>query len=199
MPLLEGTTFVHALTDWALGAALPQVALWRAAGLAPEVSINVSMRDLGDDDFAMRLAEVLKRHSVRPDWIDIEVTESAIMKDPKRVARQLAEIQRLGVAIAIDDYGTGQSGLSYLKDIPASHVKIGAALVFRLISNKDDQIIVRSTIELVHALGRQVVAEGIEDEATLDWLRVHGCDIGQGHAISLPLEAGDFEHWLRTR
>lgn len=197
VPLVEGTTLVHALTDWALATALPQVARWRAAGFAPQISINVSMRDLGDDGFAARLAELLERHGVRPDWIDIEVTESAVMKDPRRVGRQLAEIQRLGVAIEIDDYGTGQSGLSYLKHIPATYVKIDAAHVSRLTSDQDDQIMVRSTIDLVHALGRRVVAEGIEDEAALDWLRAQGCDIGQGYAISRPLEVDGFEHWLR--
>ncbi len=153
VPLMEHTTLVHALTDWALGAALRQTALWRAAGLDPQISINVSMRDLWDDHFAARLAGLLDRHAVRPEWIDIEVTESALMKDPVRVGRQLDQIRRLGVAIEIDDYGTGRSGLSYLKYIPASYVKIPQVFVFQLASDRKDRVIVRSTINLAHDLG----------------------------------------------
>ncbi|WP_213773982.1 GGDEF domain-containing phosphodiesterase [Bradyrhizobium sp. dw_78] len=198
VPLLERTTLVHAITNWTLGAALRQVALWRDAGLDPQISINASMRDLGDDHFAARLAGLFERHAVRPDWIDIEVTESALMKDPVRVRRQLDEIRRLGVAIEIDDYGTGQSGLSYLKYIPASYVKIPQVFVFQLASDRNDQIMVRSTIDLAHDMGLRVVAEGIRDEAALGWLREHGCDIGQGNVFSPPLEAVQFERWLRN-
>lgn len=197
VPLIERTTLVHAMTDWTLGAAFHQIALWRAAGLDPQVSINVSMRDLWDDHFAARLSGLLERHAVQPDWIDIEVTESAIMKDPLNVGRLLGEIRRLGMAIEIDDYGTGQAGLSYLKYIPASYVKIPQVFVFRLASNREDQIIVRSTIELAHDLGLRVVAEGIRDKAALSWLHEHGCDIGQGNMLSPPLEAAHFEQWLR--
>jgi EAL domain-containing protein (putative c-di-GMP-specific phosphodiesterase class I)/GGDEF domain-containing protein len=197
--LMERTTLVHALTDWALGTALPQVARWRAAGLDLQVSINVSMVDLGDENFVVRLAELLDRHAVRPDWIDIEVTESALMKDPVQVGRQLDAIRRLGVAIAIDDFGTGQSALSYLKYIPATYVKIDQLFISQLASDRDDQIMVRSTINLVHELGRLVVAEGITDKTACEWLRQHGCDIGQGDVISPPLDAPSFEHWLRRR
>lgn len=197
VPLIERTTLVHAMTDWTLGTALHQIALWRAAGLDPQISINVSMRDLWDDHFVARLAGLLERHAVRPDWIDIEVTEGVVMKDPLNVGRRLGEIRRLGIAIEIDDYGTGQAGLSYLKYIPASYVKIPQVFVFRLASDREDQIIVRSTIDLVHDLGLRVVAEGIRDKAALTWLREHGCDIGQGNVLSPPLEAPHFERWLR--
>jgi EAL domain-containing protein (putative c-di-GMP-specific phosphodiesterase class I)/GGDEF domain-containing protein len=199
VPLMERTTLVNAMTDWTLAAALPQVALWRAGGLDPQISINVSMQDLGDDHFAARLAGLLERHAVQPEWIDIEVTESALLKDPARVGRQLDAIRRLGVAIEIDDYGTGQSGLSYLKHIPARYLKIDQSFVAALAGDTTDQIIVRSTIDLAHGLGLRVVAEGIRDEATLDWLRAHGCDIGQSNLFSPPLEARDFEQLLRTQ
>jgi EAL domain-containing protein (putative c-di-GMP-specific phosphodiesterase class I)/GGDEF domain-containing protein len=195
--LIERTTLVHALTDWALGTALPQVARWRMAGLDLQISINVSMLDLGDEHFVARLAELLDRHAVQPNWIDIEVTESALMKDPVRVGRQLDAIRRLGVAIDIDDFGTGQSALSYLKYIPATYVKIDQLFIRRLVSDRDDQIMVRSTIDLVHELGRLVVAEGVTDTAAYDWLRQNGCDIGQGDAISPPLDVPSFERWLQ--
>jgi EAL domain-containing protein (putative c-di-GMP-specific phosphodiesterase class I)/GGDEF domain-containing protein len=197
--LVERTTLVHALTDWALGAALSQVARWRQAGLDVRVSINVSILDLVDEHFRARLESLLDHHEVRPDWIGIEVTESVLMKDPVRVGRLLDEVRRLGVAIEIDDFGTGQSTLSYLKYIPATHVKIDQLFISRLASDRNDQIMVRSTINLVHELGHLVVAEGTNDTMTIDWLRQHGCDVGQGDAISPPLDAPSFERWLRTR
>lgn len=197
--LVERTTLVHALTDWALGAALPQVARWRKAGLDVQVSVNVSILDLADERFAARLEALLDHHEVRAGWIDIEVTESALMKDPIQVGRLLDEVRRLGVAIEIDDFGTGQSTLSYLKYIPATYVKIDQLFISRLASDRKDQIMVRSTINLVHELGHLVVAEGTNDTMTIDWLRRHGCDIGQGDAISPPLDAPSFERWLRTR
>jgi EAL domain-containing protein (putative c-di-GMP-specific phosphodiesterase class I)/GGDEF domain-containing protein len=198
VPLVEGTALVHAMTDWVLAAALRQVAGWRAAGLELAVAVNVSMSDLADERFSTRLAALLDRHEVRPDWIDVEVTESAVAKDMVRVGRQLDAIRRLGMAIVIDDFGVGQAALSYLKYIPATQVKIDQLFVSRLASDRNDQIMVRSTIALVHALGCRVVAEGIEDAATLRWLREHDCDIGQGNAISPPLDARHFEQWLRS-
>ncbi len=197
VPLIEHTTLVHAMTEWTLGTALPQVARWRREGLDVQISINISMRDLGDENFARRLGDLLERHAVLSDWVNIEVTESAMMKEPVLMKRQLDEIRQLGVAIEIDDYGTGYSGLSYLKYIPASFVKIDQAFVSRLTVDRNDQIMVRSTISMVHDLGRKVVAEGIRDRAALDWLRGQNCDVGQGHIISPPLETSRFEQWAR--
>lgn len=122
--LVEQTTLVHALTEGVLGTALAQVASWWAAGLELRISINVSTLDLVDEHFVVRLAELLDRHAVRPEWINIEVTESALIKDPVQVGQQLEAVHRLGVAIEIDDFGTGRSTLSYLKYIPATYVKI---------------------------------------------------------------------------
>lgn len=199
VPLVERTSLLNAMTDWTFTAALPQIALWRAEGFAPQISINVSMQDLSDERFAARLTEMLERHAVRPDWIHIEVTESALMKDPVRTNRQLDEIRRLGVAIEIDDYGNGEASLSYLKSIPAHYLKIDQSFVSHLATDRTDQIIVRLTIDLAHNLGLKVVAEGIRDEAALDWLREHGCDIGQGNLLSPPLETPDFGRLLRTQ
>lgn len=197
IPLVEQTTLVHALTDWELGTALPEVAHLRAVGIEVQVSVNVSVLDLEDEHFVRRVTRLLDRHGVRPEWIGIEVTESALMKDPVRIGRQLSEVRNLGVAIEIDDFGVGYSTLSLLKYIPATYVKIDQFFVSRLTSNRDDQAIVLSTVNLAHELGRVVVAEGIEDAAEYDWLREHGCDIGQGNIISPPLDALRFESWFR--
>ncbi len=198
IPLIERTTLVHALTDWELGTALPEVAHLRAVGIDVQVSINVSVLDLEDEHFVRRVTRLLDRHGVRPEWMGIEVTESALMRDPVRIGRRLSEVRDLGVAIEIDDFGVGYSTLSLLKYIPATYVKIDQFFVSRLTSNPDDQAIVRSTVNLAHELGRVVVAEGIEDAAEYNWLREHGCDIGQGNVISPPLDALRFENWFRA-
>jgi EAL domain-containing protein (putative c-di-GMP-specific phosphodiesterase class I)/GGDEF domain-containing protein len=199
IPLIEQTALVHALTDWELGTALPEVARLRAAGLDVPISVNVSVLGLEDEQFVARLTTLLDHHGIRPEWIDIEVTESALMKDPVRISRRLNDVRSMGVTIGIDDFGVGYSTLSYLKYIPATHVKIDQLFVTRLIGNKDDQAIVLSTVNLAHELGLLVIAEGIEDGEVYSWLREHGCDIGQGNAISPPLEMARFERWVRAQ
>jgi EAL domain-containing protein (putative c-di-GMP-specific phosphodiesterase class I)/GGDEF domain-containing protein len=199
IPLVERTALVHALTDWELGAALPEIARLRAAGLVVQVSINVSVLDLEDEHFVARMTTLLERHRIPPEWIEIEVTESALMTDPVRIGRQLNAVRGVGVAIEIDDFGVGYSTLSLLKYIPATYVKIDQLFVTRLTSSRDDQAIVLSTINLAHELGRLVVAEGIEDADVYSWLREHGCDIGQGNMISPPLDVSRFEQWLQAR
>ncbi|MBY6264189.1 GGDEF and EAL domain-containing protein [Azospirillum sp. 412522] len=198
VPLAERTALVRPLTEWVIGAVLRQVAQWHQRGIALPVSINISMLDLGTGDFADRVESLLDRHGVRADWIDFEVTESALMTDRAEVDRQLHRLRRLGIAVEIDDFGTGQSALSYLKDIPATAVKIDQRFIRSIAAERSDQIMVRSTIELAHDLGYLVIAEGVETQEAYDWLRLHGCDIGQGYLISRPLAPAAFEDWLAT-
>ncbi|MBK1836895.1 EAL domain-containing protein [Azospirillum sp. YIM B02556] len=196
VPLAERTALVRPLTEWVIGAVLRQVAQWHRQGIALPVSINISMLDLGTGDFADRVESMLDRHGVRADWIDFEVTESALMTDRAEVDRQLHRLRRLGIAVEIDDFGTGQSALSYLKDIPATAVKIDQRFIRSIATERSDQIMVRSTIDLAHDLGYLVIAEGVETQEAYDWLRLHGCDIGQGYLMSRPLPPAAFEAWL---
>ncbi len=196
IPLAEQTTLVRAVTDRVLRSALSQTARWRQTGRNLRTSINISMLDLDDYQFANRLAGLLDQYNIKPDWIDVEVTESALMRDREQVVRQLSDIRQFGVEIGIDDFGTGQSALSYLKDIPASYLKIDQVFIRNLDCNENDQKMVRSTIALAHDLGLGVVAEGVETIEIYDRLRDQGCDVGQGHFISRPLSAAAFEVWL---
>ncbi|CAO3401925.1 sensor domain-containing phosphodiesterase [Azospirillum sp. 11R-A] len=196
VPLAERTALVRPLTEWVIGAVLTQVAHWHRRGIALPVSINISMLDLGSGDFADRVEALLDRHDVQADWIDFEVTESALMTDRAEVDRQLLRLRRLGIAVEIDDFGTGQSALSYLKDIPATAVKIDQRFIRSIADERSDQIMVRSTIDLAHDLGYLVIAEGVETDEAYDWLRLHGCDFGQGYLISRPLAPAAFEDWL---
>ncbi|WP_282183175.1 putative bifunctional diguanylate cyclase/phosphodiesterase [Azospirillum agricola] len=196
VPLAERTALVRPLTEWVMTAVLSQVARWHGRGLRLPISINISMLDLASATFASRVAAMLDRHGVQAGWIDFEVTESALMMDRAEAGRQFDQLRHLGVEVEIDDFGTGQSALSYLKDIPATVVKIDQRFIRSLASERSDQIMVRSTIDLAHDLGYQVVAEGIETVAVYDWLRDHGCDIGQGYLMARPLTAPAFEGWL---
>lgn len=196
VPLAERTALVRPLTEWVIGAVLKQVSHWHRHGIALPVSINISMLDLGSGDFADRVEALLERHGVRADWIDFEVTESALMTDRAEVDRQLLQLRGLGIAVEIDDFGTGQSALSYLKDIPATAVKIDQRFIRSIAAERSDQIMVRSTIDLAHDLGYLVIAEGVETAEAYDWLRLHGCDFGQGYLISRPLAPRAFEDWL---
>ncbi|MBP2300660.1 EAL domain-containing protein (putative c-di-GMP-specific phosphodiesterase class I)/GAF domain-containing protein [Azospirillum picis] len=196
VPLAERTALVRSLTEWVIDTVLVQVAQWRHRGIDLPVSINISMLDLAASDFAERVEAMLRRHGVQADWIDFEVTESALMTDRAEVDRQLGKLGSLGIEVEIDDFGTGQSALSYLKDIPATAVKIDQRFIRSLASERSDQIMVRSTIEMAHELGYQVVAEGVETREVFDWLRQHGCDFGQGYLFSRPLAPQAFEGWV---
>ena len=196
IPLAERTALMRPLTQWVIAAAFWQITAWRREGLALRVSINISMIDLEHEDFPQTVSVLLKDYGVRPEWINIEVTESALMGDRAGSCRQLQAIRELGIEIEIDDFGTGQSALSYLKYIPASIVKIDQLFIRSLATDVNDQCMVRSTINLAHELGYRVVAEGIETMDVFDWLSNHGCDIGQGYAISRPLEPEALRAWF---
>jgi EAL domain-containing protein (putative c-di-GMP-specific phosphodiesterase class I) len=196
IPLAEQTALMRPLTDWVFAAALTDTARWRREGWQISISINASMRDMSDETFGRRIAAMLDHNGVQPDWIELEVTETALMTDRVQVTRQLEELRRLGIAIAIDDFGTGQSALSYLKLIEADIVKIDQLFIRGIGGDRRDRTMVRSTINLAHELGYRVVAEGIDSDEVYNWLAENGCDIGQGYLISQPLNASDFESWL---
>ena len=198
VPLAERTGLVKSLTQWVLDSSFAQAARWQAAGLSFRTSINVSMLDLNDPRFATRVAQALARWNIHASLIGIEVTESALMKDSATVSAEMHKLRKLGIEIEIDDFGTGQSALSYLKQIPATFLKIDQSFVRRLETDMKDQTMVRSTIALAHDLGLSVVAEGVESMVVYSWLREEGCDIGQGYAICRPLPADQVETWVKT-
>jgi len=153
------------------------------------MSVNLSVRHLTDMSLPDRIAVALERWGVAPSKLIIEVTESSIMTDPKRAGGVLQQLRRVGVAIAIDDYGTGHASLTYLKRLDIDELKIDKSFIIQLDQESSEAIIVASTIELGHNLGLRIVAEGVEDGATLRWLTGLGCDVAQGYHISRPTSA----------
>jgi len=198
IPFAEQTGYIRAITQWVMAHAIAQCAAWRRDGLAMNVSVNISARDLSDPELPDRFGAMLQKHGCASSWITLELTESAILDDPDNALENLQRLHDLGCRLAIDDYGTGYSSLAYLRRLPVHELKIDKSFIVGMAHNSDDAVIVRSTIDLAHNLGLTVVAEGVEDEATLDRLRALGCDRVQGYLMARPLAVADVAPWMRS-
>lgn len=189
IPLAENSGLIFPLTDFVLDAALSQLAKWREAGYNLRMAVNLSARHLSDLGLPDQVAETAARHNVPLDLLVLEVTETAILSDPIRADAVIKTLRGLGVEISIDDYGTGNASLSYLKRLEIDELKIDRSFVSNIRNDDHDLIIVRSTIGLALALGLRVVAEGIEDGPTTAALRELGGVVGQGFHLGRPAPA----------
>lgn len=175
------------LTDFVLEKAVAGAAQICKRGVDFNVAVNLSARLLSDKGFTLRLSALLARHGLSPSQLTLELTETAALADSGEALDMINRLRDLGVSIAIDDYGTGQSTLDYLKKIPANEIKIDQSFVTGIVDNRSDRLMVQSTIELAHSLGRKVVAEGVEHHDILDLLAELQCDIAQGFAVGRPM------------
>lgn len=192
IPMAEATGVIHEVTIFALQAAANDLKRWARIGVVMRAAVNVSALDLTGPGFVEKVIGILGNSGVPPEQLTLEVTESAIFRSAADVAATLASLRECGIRLSVDDYGTGQSTLSYLKHLPFHELKIDKTFVTSLAQNENDRIMVRSTIDLAHELGLEVVAEGVEDRHTLDFLRQLGCDYAQGYFISPPVGPDDF-------
>jgi len=196
MPLVEQTGLIGPLTRHVLERAVAECAAWRQAGHALTVSVNLSVRNLLDPDLAALISDLMNTYRLTPSALELEITESMLMSDPDRSLVTLTRLSELDVGLSVDDYGTGYSSLANLRRLPIDELKIDRSFVSPMLSDESDLIIVRSTINLGHDLGLTVVAEGVEDEATLHRLEGLGCDLAQGYHFSKPLPAEAFNNWI---
>ncbi len=196
MPIIERTSLARSTTKRTIEMGLGQLGSWHRKGMNIKLSINISATNLSETDFAQRVQLSLLMHGVRPEMLELEVTESAVMEDASRSLEQLATIDAAGIAIAIDDFGTGHSSLAYLQRLPAGIVKIDKSFVRDLMLGEREQTLVRAMISLSHDLGYHVVAEGIESSAAAELLAEMGCDEGQGYYFACPLDVAAFERWF---
>lgn len=194
--IAEQTGQINALTNWVFLTALKQYNTWKALDININIAVNISAENLKDPQFDSFIRRTVKEQNVPPQFITLEVTESAVVDNPQAAIALLRKFKNDGFKISIDDYGTGYSSLAQLKQLPVNELKIDKSFVQRLETDEDDQIIVRSTIELAHNMGLSVVAEGIEDEYTLHWLARHGCELAQGYFISRPQHSDKLTPWL---
>lgn len=191
IPIAENTGLIHPMTAWVLENSVKQLRKWHLQGFDTKVSVNLSARNLLDEGLVENIKELLQRYQIPTYWLELEITESAIMIDPKRALNALNEINKLGVRLSIDDFGTGYSSLSYLKKLPVQLLKIDYSFVIDMLEDEQDRIIVNSTINLAHNLGLKVVAEGVETNDVANALRLMNCDYAQGYYFSRPVPAHD--------
>jgi diguanylate cyclase (GGDEF)-like protein len=194
--IAEQTGLINDLTQWVLQEAAQQYQRWLALGVRLSIAVNVSYRNLQDKHFYDLVMNILAKTGMPNEALSLEMTERAVVDDMDAVIAMLSRFKDAGIRISIDDFGTGYSSLIQLKNLPVSELKIDKSFVLNLLDEQANQVIVRSSIELAHNLGMFVVAEGVEDEATLRWLRRNGCDIVQGYHISRPQPADKLQQWL---
>lgn len=194
--MAEQTGFIKALSSWVIERAISDCANWLTIWDELGVSINLSAWDLEDDELPQRIALSLKKNRLPPEMLTLEITESAVMNDPIKARGVLERLNAMGVAIYIDDYGTGFSSLAYLKLLPVHGLKIDKSFVTDMMNDENDGIIVRSTIELAHNLGMSAIAEGVESREALLALREAGCDSVQGFYIARPGTLDNMRSWL---
>ena len=199
IPLAERNDRIDGLTMHVLSLALADLSHWHANGQTLTCAVNISAKLLTEPDFLNRLQALIADSGIDPQWLTLEVTESATVHDPDAAAAALRLFRDMGIAISMDDYGTGQSTLSYLKQLPLSELKIDRSFVQFAHLNRSDGALVRSTIDLAHELGLKVVAEGVEDAECLHFLASVGCDMAQGYLISKPVAAAEITTMLQKK
>jgi diguanylate cyclase (GGDEF)-like protein/PAS domain S-box-containing protein len=192
----EQTGLIHPLTRWVVAAGMRQCKAWREAGMELTVSVNLSARNLLDPKLPTQVGEQLRSTGVNPDWMQFEITESAIMSDPVHALDVLMKLHGMGIHFSIDDFGIGYSSLDYLQKLPVDTIKIDKSFIVNMIRNPNNTVIVRSTIDLAHNLGLRAVAEGLENKDLWDRLETLGCDIAQGYYMCKPMPADDLMRWL---
>jgi len=195
--LAEESGVIISLGDWVLRIACAQNKAWQDAGLTPmRLSVNFSARQFQQPTFITDVAQILKDTNLDPRWLELELTESSIMKDPEEAIEKLHELKLMGIKVAIDDFGTGYSSLNYLKRFPIDTLKIDKSFVSDVCKDPHDTAIVRAIIDLGHALDVTVIAEGVETKEQLQYLSALECDVVQGFLFSKALSVKAFEELL---
>ncbi len=188
--LAEETGLISAIGEFVLRKACWQACEWQRQGMAPiRVSVNLSVHQLRQGKLVSLVRQVLEETGLSPQWLELELTESQLLDSVEHIIATFQQLRDLGVKLAIDDFGTGYSSLSYLRRFPVDYVKIDRAFISGLGDGTEDAAIIQAIISMAHSLGLKVVAEGVENQSQLEFLRSHGCDEVQGYLISRPIEA----------
>ena len=198
IPLAEESGLIVPIGEWILKTCCQQNKTWQEAGIAPmTISVNLSARQLQKRDLGDTIAAILQETGLNPHFLELEIVESMVMQDVESSVSILKELKRLGVQLAMDDFGTGYSSLSYLKRFPFDRLKIDLSFVRDIIIDPESAAIARTIISMAHNLNLRAIAEGVETEDQLEYLRLHGCDEIQGYYVSRPVSARDMEVMLR--
>lgn len=197
--IAEETDLIVEMGHWILRTACQKMKQWLAAGYPlPRVSVNVSARQFNDTNFLKYVENALADTKLEPHYLELEITESTLVGDIKRIELQLHRLKKMGIHIALDDFGTGYSSLSYLKNFPIDMLKIDKSFIMEMTKDSKDAQIAHAIIEMGHSLGQKIIAEGVETEEQLMYLAHRGCDIIQGYYFSVPLSSDKMTALLRN-
>lgn len=199
IPIAEYAGCIHVITQWLVNTVASDISRWQRLGLPLKVGVNLSVHDVLDSDLPQRLAQALVHHQVEPELLVLEVREDVVMHMPERSMQTLQQLHQQGSLLTLDNFGKGQSSLAFLKTLPLQQLKIDRHFITNLCQDQTDQLIVRTTIELAHAMGQIVIAEGVEDAATEVLLKQLKCDLVQGYFYAKPLPAAEFIRWVQQR
>ena len=200
IPLAEECGLIGAIGEWVVKEACRQARAWCDAGLAPmRVSVNLSPSQFRGSGLIHSIRRALDDAGLEPQYLEVELTESAVMSDPEESIGILEQLSVMGVLVSVDDFGTGYSSMSYLRRLPIDKLKIDRVFINEIVSRPEDASIVRAIVSLAHSLRLKVVAEGVETAAQLDFLKAVGCDEYQGYHFSRPVPSGEFERVVREK
>jgi diguanylate cyclase (GGDEF)-like protein len=200
IPLMEESGLIIPIGEWVLRSACMQNKAWQEAGYGPfVVSVNLSSRQFDQKNLIEVVTQALRDADLDPRYLELEITESTIMRDPDEAITILYILQSMGIKISIDDFGTGYSSLNYLKRIPLDSLKIDRSFIMHIESSASDQAIIKAIIALAHSLGLNVIAEGVETDRQFVFLRECGCDELQGYLLSRPLPVGQLPEFLSVK
>jgi diguanylate cyclase (GGDEF)-like protein len=198
IPLTEQTGMIRELTNWVLQRALSECASWHRAGRLIPVAVNLSAATVHDPELMDAVTTAVSRSGLPPESIELEITESAVMFDPDGALRSLQSLVDFGVRLSLDDFGTGNSSLSYLQRLPVTAVKIDKSFVEPLLSDDTAKAIVRAVVNLAHSLSLSVIAEGVDSGPVMEQLTALGCDALQGFYVASPMSPDRLEQWIAT-
>ena len=200
IPLAEHTGLIQPITYMVMEQAAKQCELWNEMGHKMEISINISMNCMHDAKLPADINKIILSKKISPDQIMLELTENIFIKDPVRSKKILDNISSMGIGISIDDFGTGYSSLAYLKQLPVNELKIDRSFVMEMLEDENDEVIVRTTIDLAHNMDIKVVAEGVESQEIMNKLKEFNCNSAQGYYLGRPMQADQFiEHLNKNK
>lgn len=199
IPLAESTGLIVPIGKWVLKRVCEQIKIWRNAGINYlSIAVNLSVIEFNQPDFIQKIVHFITSNDLEPDYLELELTESMIMQDVNNAIATMNKLRSLGVKIAIDDFGTGYSSLIYLKNLPINTLKIDRYFIHNVANDPQKSAITKALIQMADNLNLHVVAEGVETEEELAFLRQHNCSAMQGFLFSRPLPAAEFENFLLT-
>ncbi|MEH2192578.1 MAG: EAL domain-containing response regulator [Nostoc sp.] len=199
IPLAESSGLIVPIGRWVLKNVCKQIKIWQDAGIKSLIiAVNLSVIEFNQPDFIPKIVNFIAMNNLQPDDLELELTESMIMQDVNSAIATMTKLQSLGIKIAIDDFGTGYSSLIYLKNLPINTLKIDRYFIHNVANDPQKSAITKALIQMAHNLNLDVIAEGVETEAELDFLRQHNCNSMQGFLFSRPLSAAEFEKLLLT-